>query len=121
MLIFILGNKEAAFSIDAFISAGFATSIIIPLRFSCCKESNALLSLVSDDPEITTFAPVFKNALAISSPIPLVPPLTKASLPSNSLLLYTIEGTANFSFLTNKQNSLFTILLIKLFITILNY
>ena len=43
----------------------------------------------SDLPVITTFAPSSANSLAVSAPIPLVPPVIKATFPSSLAITFS--------------------------------
>ena len=55
------------------------------------------LPFSSDLPEITTRAPSLMNSLAVSAPIPLVPPVINATFPFNlSILLISIYTFVSF-------------------------
>ena len=49
--------------------------------FSSFNAANALLTVSSLDPKSTTFAPFSRYFLTMAYPIPLVPPVTTATLP----------------------------------------
>ena len=81
-----------------FISVRFK---VIHLMFILSKLLQHNFNFSSLVPAIMTLQPFFKNSLAISKPIPLFPPVIKATRPSNNFSLSIILGTVNISFCFN--------------------
>src|SRR5271170_7343287 len=91
-----LPNFSTAFFTRFSTSEAFDTSVFTNKASPPAARTNSTLSFpsVSRLPATTTFAPAFAKSIAVSRPIPDVPPVTSAVLPSNSLVIISSHGSS---------------------------